>query len=285
MNDVGYKILVLRCYNCGEKGWVSIHKTDPDSHKNLCPKCEKKFKKSGIPKLKDSNYKPDKYKFQGKGKLFIGVELEIDVLLHNTLDILECIEPFRKNKVFWCNHELSVDNGIELIFQPMSWKFITQDKTIENIMSVLGKKGVGTGSLYNCGLHFHINKSYFGKNNKKQEHNIYKFLYLFDKFQQDLILLSDRDGYDVQNFCGFFGKSERDRRSEETMLKEYNYGKYTAIYTGHEETIEVRLFSGTICYKDFQRYLNIVYKFLIKSQKYTIEELYKVNDYINVINT
>lgn len=45
----------------------------------------------------------------------------------------------------------------------MNWHFLESNLVIKNIMNSLGDKGVGTGSLYNCGLHFHIDRRYFGK--------------------------------------------------------------------------------------------------------------------------
>ena len=289
--NVGDRIFVTRCYNCGVKRWYPVLKTEYQRKNILCPKCKKKFKKLGIPPLKDYDYRPEKFIFiGGKDKYtygHIGVELELDVLLHDILDVLSVIEPYRKyedKKLFWCNHEYSVPNGFEIIFQPMHWHFVESNVVIKNILDALGDKGIGTGSLYNCGLHFHIDKKYFGKNKKQQEKTLYKFIYIFDKFQKELIELSGRDSFDIRNFCEFFGRKEEDRRNPEILLKEYSYDKSTSIYIGNEETIEVRLFSGTISYQKFREYLKILYSCMTSSHHFTKKELYEIEDFNDILS-
>ena len=288
--QVGDRIYVTRCYNCGTKRWYPALKTDEVRYDILCPECKKKFKKLGIPKLKSYTYKPDKYKIiGGKDPSYghIGVELEIDVLLHNILDVLEVIEPYRKykgKKLFWTNHEISVPNGFEIIFQPMNWHFLESNLVIKNIMDSLGDIGVGTGSLYNCGLHFHIDRKYFGKSSKEQDKRIYKFVYIFDKFQKELIELSDRDSFDIRNFCDFFGRIEKDRRDPKILLEEYSYGKYTSINLENLDTVEVRLFSGTVSYEKFKKYLKILYACMTSSHHFSKKELYAIDNFDDILS-
>ena len=288
--QVGDRIYVTRCYNCGVKRWYPLKKIDFLREGVLCPKCRKKFKKLGIPKLKDSDYRPDKFNFIG-GKdssyAHIGVELEIDVLLHNTLEVLKVIEPYRKYKnkqLFWCSHEPSVPNGFEIIFHPMNWSFLESNLVIKNIMDSLGDIEIGTGSLYNCGLHFHIDRKYFGKTLKEQDKKIYKFIYIFDKFQKELIEASGRDSFDIRNFCQFFGRIEKDRRNSEILLREYNYGKITSVNLSNDDTIEVRLFSGTISYSTFKKYLRILYACMTSSHHFSKKELYNIDNFDTILS-
>ena len=138
---------------------------------------------------------------------------------------------------------------------------------------------VGTGSLYNCGLHFHIDKKYFGKTPKDQNKKIYKFVYIFDKFQKELIEASGRDSFDIRNFCQFFGRIEKDRRNSEILLREYNYGKITSVNLSNDDTIEVRLFSGTISYSTFKKYLRILYACMTSSHHFSKKELYNIDNF------
>lgn len=112
-----------------------------------------------------------------------------------------------------------------------------------------------------CGLHFHINKEYFGNNNEEIENNIDKLILFTEYYKDKLINFSRRSDFE---YCHFLGDtrylSEKERLNILKIKKEKKeVNRYMVVNTKNVKTVEFRLIRGTLNYKTFMASLEFIF--------------------------
>jgi len=98
-----------------------------------------------------------------------------------------------------------------------------------------------------CGMHVHINRDYFGTDKLSQDLCISKVLYLFEKYWDKVELIARRksNGY-ARRF-----RLEEDETPIDLYAKSQSSDKYGAINLKHKNTVEIRIFKGTLNYSTY----------------------------------
>lgn len=165
----------------------------------------------------------------GESLLFLGFELESGGVrtAGECLETLNSISPQNSDDDFLFKEDGSIpDFGAELVSQPgtLAWH---KNFKWERILRELRAGGFKSHDLGGeCGLHVHFNRSFLSES------------------QAGLL------DYFVQKNQPFFEKFARRENSRWAKFGSGMYGiqkgKYTAVNFSHEETVEIRIFRGTL---------------------------------------
>ena len=257
---LGYR----KCDHCGK--WIAPSRLNTDSvylgnNVRYCNKCYEEQNKNKIKVYGyhgSSSYlkfiKCDDEEMTEENFKGYGIEMEIDregsSMVRN--GYIKATEDFYKNrKLFRCERDGSLYNGVEFISNCFSSKFL---KTIDwsiltNQMKSLGAEDEKSTS----GFHVHVSKLILGDNELKQVLNFLKIMYLMSAYEEDFLRMSGRKRNEM-NYCSFYTKetiietakriidaAKEDRRN----LFAYISSSHSHCLISSSATIEFRIFKST----------------------------------------
>ena len=162
--------------------------------------------------------------------------------------------------------------GFEIITQPATLNF---HESISNNYKKAFEKAISDGwkshNISTCGIHVHINRTFFGE---REEECVAKLLYMTERFWDELVKFSRRDLSNLRRWANKY-----DMTAEEIIEKSKcrNLGRYYAVNLTNSETIEFRMFKGTLKFETFLATLQLVDTLSRFSKEKSIEELTKIN--------
>ena len=109
-----------------------------------------------------------------------------------------------------------------------------------------------------CGLHVHVNRTAFGDNIAEQEEVIARILYFVEKNWDELRVASRRTAKQFENWCNRIGYHPQPKDLLDTAKKNYKSFRYVAVNLCNANTVEFRLFRGTLRYNTFIATLQLV---------------------------
>jgi hypothetical protein len=182
-------------------------------------------------------------------------------------------------------HDGSLHNGFEIITQPMTMAYIKEHKDdLEKMFKMLSKNGFASHDTTTCGLHVHFSRNYFADNEDKY---LQKLTLFFETFKSELQVFSRRDNF---RWCSFISDNyySVDRRylKSSVILKDYakehnNSNHGVAINLSSTNTIEIRIFKGTLKFETYMASVELVNN-IIKSVK---EKKTRKINFDNVVNS
>ena len=96
-----------------------------------------------------------------------------------------------------------------------------------------------------CGLHVHISRLAFGCTYEQQEAAIARLLYFVEKFWAELLRFSRRTQSQMNRWAARYGirltPSEQMNHAKNSCA-----GRYTAVNLTNADTVEIRMFRGTL---------------------------------------
>ena len=191
-------------------------------------------------------YKP-KAVFHGEGPRFFGVELEIDGAGERASHALALLNIANRNgDCAYIKHDGSLDDGLEIVTHPMSLEYHLREMPWE----ALCRKAVSLGYLSHrtstCGLHIHVSRSAFGETEAAQEAAIARVLYFFEKHWEELLKFSRRTPRQLERWAARYGYKEQPMEILDFAKKGYHGGRYTCVNLQNADTVEFRMFRGTL---------------------------------------
>lgn len=220
---------------------------------------------------------------------YLGIELEFQWGSgDNRKKILSALAKYDD---FYLKEDGSVDHGAELVTYPATLAYHAMRFT--KILAAMSAAGCTSHDTGDCGLHVHVNRGAFGANSRTQSRNIARFLYLFEHFRAQLKVFSRRelaskkDGRTFHRgspyqYCEFY---DIDRRYADTAVSKVyqtvsyhnrmsHAARYRVLNFQNGNTVEVRLFRGTLNYTTFVATLELVKLFCdIATSKLTDDEV------------
>ena len=105
-----------------------------------------------------------------------------------------------------------------------------------------------------CGLHVHISRLAFGCTYEQQEAAIARLLYFVEKFWAELLRFSRRTQSQMNRWAARYGirltPSEQMNHAKNSCA-----GRYTAVNLTNADTVEIRMFRGTLETEYFESHL------------------------------
>ena len=203
------------------------------------------------------NYKPEPV-FYGDGPLYMGVELEIDYggeCDENAEAICDIANSCHKH--LYCKHDGSINEGFEMVSHPMTLRYHMCTMPWEHIFSKALDMDYRSHQTSTCGLHIHVNRSFFGNTYASQEEAIGRVVYFVENHWNELLKFSRRTEANINRWASRYGIST-------TAKDTYNNakcncsGRYVAVNLENENTVEFRMFRGTLRYESFIATLQLV---------------------------
>jgi len=196
--------------------------------------------------------------------LYLGVELEIDDFSDVEAASRAIKEISKKETLFYLKEDGSLSTGFEVVTHPATLKYHKDKMPWPEIIKLAKEYGGRSHDTSSCGLHVHFNNTFFGKSEEEQDFNTLKLLFVVDKFWPELVKFSRREYDNLQRWAKKMNeKLTLDDEGMRTMkgFKEdtvEDSDKYQAINLINENTIEVRIFRGTLKHETILATLELV---------------------------
>ena len=233
------------CEDCGR----SIHHdntcyTDDNSDIPYCSNCVDDHRPEGI---QSYYYRPEPI-FHGEGNRYLGVELEIDEggeqnsVANTLLNIGN-----RNEDDIYIKHDGSLNQGMEIVTHPMTLEYHQTQMHWKELMETSRQKGYLSHKAGTCGIHVHVNRSSFGDTTQEQDVAIARVLFFVENHWNELLRFSRRTQKQLSKWAARYGRKDSPKEVLD-CAKGNSGGRYTCVNLLNADTIEFRIFRGTLKY-------------------------------------
>lgn len=191
--------------------------------------------------------------------LFMGFELEVDNVRGDYDELAASVLDGDMDGTLHCEEDCTV--AFEFISQPCTLEYHKNQHYNDWFFSELDGK-CESHDAGTCGLHVHVNKSFFDDRGYDRLKTILFF------FKDELFQFSRRQCWDY----GYSDFGEKIGKSSVTMHKAKNtkeYGHSTWFNENNSSTYEFRFFRGTLRYETFMASLELVHNICIAAMSNT----------------
>ena len=196
--------------------------------------------------IHDYYYKPTPI-FYGDDNRFFGVELEIDGAGEDSDNAAEILHIANAEQpMAYCKHDGSLDEGFEIVTHPMTLDFHLHGMPWERIVEEAKKLGYTSHQAGTCGLHVHVNRTAFGNTESAQDAAIARVLFFFEKFWDELLKFSRRTQGQLNQWAARYGYKDQPKEILDHAKSGRHAGRYTAVNLTNADTVEFRMFRGTL---------------------------------------
>ena len=109
-----------------------------------------------------------------------------------------------------------------------------------------------------CGLHVHVNRDALGDSESEQDAVIARILYFFERHWEELLKFSRRTQRQLEQWANRYGYQDHPMEILDHAKKGYGGGRYSSINLQNPDTIEFRIFRGTLKYNTLLATLQLV---------------------------
>ncbi len=242
------------CADCGRLIPVNSAHYNEDSERDYCDDC---YDDRDSGSIEDYYYKPSPI-FYGEGSLYIGVELEIDEggEYSENADTLMDIGNRNKHHIY-CKHDGSLNEGFEIVSHPMTLDYHMHEMNWQAVMNKAVCMDYRSHETDTCGLHCHVNRSAFGSTEEEQEAVTARIVFFVENHWNELLKFSRRTVDNMNRWASRYGISENTAITYKNA-KDKQMGRYVAVNLTNADTVEFRLFRGTLNYNTFIATLQLV---------------------------
>lgn len=221
------------------------------------------------------NFKPDPifFKLTSKNKpLFFGVELEIGGA--PSIENVNNLINDDNGELFYFKQDGSIPTyGVEIVTHPATLEFHESKKSgWRKLLSKAIKEQLRGFEHHDCGIHIHVNRDYFEKN---------------DFAKIDLF---------VNNYERFFRKLSRRhtsfaefiRNKPKVLIGKFNGVRFSAVNFANENTIEFRMFRSTMKYSALMSTIELTHAIcnFVKNNEFNLfleEKNETISDFVSFI--
>lgn len=184
----------------------------------------------------------------------IGFELEVENT-HRDYDNNDLARFAKNTYPVICSKDGSIDHGFEIVSHPLSYNYIVQNQDkLKTMLSGLQEKGCESHNPGTCGLHFHVTHPH-------NDDIIDRIILIMETYKEELIAFSRRTSGQIEQWCKFLSdiKEGEDCKSLYFIKKNKETStRYMALNLTNYNTIEFRLFRGTLNFDTFMASVELV---------------------------
>lgn len=270
--DECYHNRYTTCASCDDDYPNSVVYYDNDTDEYYCEECYNRLTSNVIKDYHERDIALDFKKIASDNtELYLGFELEVENGGLNSEERNNDASYIRNHfsrlgLCFECDGSLNY--GFEIISQPMTMNYIYEHKEdFKAILEYLNDRGYQSHNGGRCGLHVHISKKAFGETNSDVlDKNIKKLLLFTETYKNELITFSRRQDFHYCEFISSKVKSNYDNMNKDIyyksgeVLKDLNkrINRYQVVNLENSNTIELRVFRGTLKFETFMATLEFV---------------------------
>lgn len=263
------------CINCGERFWNEHNAGDRETplcddcfyngEYYMCSQCERVMeeedayyidedgpycgacyeRKKAEQVIQDYSYKPDPI-FYGNERRYFGVELEVDDGGNNNSNARQIMDFINDEaERIYIKNDSSIDDGFEIVTHPMGLQYHKDKMPWKEMCSLVVKMGYISHKTNTCGLHIHVNRDSLGMGEIEEEMTISNILLFMEKFWSELVCFSRRTQNQLDRWARRYGFEKNGMAILDKAKKGY-LGRYTSLNLENKETIEFRIFRGSL---------------------------------------
>jgi len=240
------------CHECN----ILIHCGDALYCDDDIPYCHACYENSNDRAIKSYSYRPEPI-FYGSG-LFLGVELEVDEggECSDNAETLLNIANAQGEKLY-IKHDGSIDYGFELVTHPMDLKSHQTIMPWRDILSECVEMGYLSHQTSTCGLHIHCDRKAFGNEITVQEEVIARILFFVETHWNEMLRFSRRTENQINRWARRYGLKGTPAETYKDA-KDKRYGRYVCVNLENYDTVEIRIFRGTLRYETLMAAFQLV---------------------------
>lgn len=199
--------------------------------------------------IHDYNYKPDvifhSTSAEDNAKLFFGIEVEMESpngSFSTKDEAAEYAHQLENLDLAYLKNDGSLEVGFELVTHPMTYNYYKNEapKLWEVIQTLKDSYEMRSWGTRTCGLHIHISRRGFTSGS-----HMHRFLRLIYSNQRFFERLAGRSSNRWSSFEDVI--DENGKRHYKNKIERGSYtDRYTAVNTTNRNTLEVRIFRGTL---------------------------------------
>lgn len=259
-----------RCSDCGRLVNLNdLHYPDELSFTGYCETCyHERTHGNGV---RSYCYKPLPI-FYGDGPRYFGVELEIDNggESDQNANLIEKAANADHDHIY-IKHDGSLHDGLEIVTHPMSLDYHRHEMPWKEIIQKALYLGYTSHKPGTCGLHIHVNRDSLGYDWQEQENTIARVLFLVETFWNELLRFSRRTQAQMNEWASRYGR--KDDPKEVLHSAKRSRDRYTCVNLTPSETIEFRMFRGTLKYNTLIATLQMVERLCDVAFHFTDDEI------------
>lgn len=242
----------IQCENCA--CWT----TEWCRCADYCPACHNEYCHSNlIHDYHTSHYRRRRFLPDDEQDLYLGIELELEAG-RDIDDVAEALYPLSKDEnLFLMEEDSSLSSGLEIVSEPATLTYHKTEFGWEKILATATRLKATSHESGNCGLHIHFNVSFFDHTNEAIDLNSAKLLYFFERFWLPLVKFSRRTSSQLSGYAQRYGNIQA-ATPKQTCDYAKNCGRNYAVNLENDETIEIRIFRGTLNEETFFACLELV---------------------------
>lgn len=295
-SDISYHISDRSEYWCQDCSDSYAYWCDDCDEYNAdgCDRCsDDPVSSDGSRLIHDYSYRPDAIFHSTKDdeRLFFGIEIEVEAL-DDLRESAEYAHQLESMDLAYLKHDGSLSNGFEIVTHPMSHDFFKNEAgdffaVMEGLRSQRGIR-VKSWDTRTCGLHIHISRS--GFSGGAHMHRFLNLVYTNPDFYSTLagrtsdqwakftdiikreykrdangerIYLDDSRGYEIETKRTFMHKLDNERNSD----------RYSAVNTLNRETLEMRIFRGSVNSDTIKSQLDLAHASVEYTRNLTVQDV------------
>ncbi len=274
-------MICQRCYNnhyhrC-ETCSCLIHDNDVYWNGDY-PYCSECYRDDEDNYIHDYYYKPEPifHKCSEEQKIrYYGVELEIDKggRDDDNAEEIDCVAN-KNADVLYIKSDGSLDEGMELVSHPCSLKYHRYELPWADIMHKAVSLYYRSHNTNTCGLHVHIGRAELGDTYEEQEEVISRIMFFFESHWNELFRFSRRSESSVEHWAARHGYNDKPKDILE-KAKKSTKGRYACVNITNTNTVEIRMFRGTLKWNTFMATLELVDSICESAVQLTDNEIHK----------
>lgn len=246
-----YEENYIRCSNCD----CLVHINDACSH-NDSYYCESCFEENFRTHIHEYGYKPDPI-FYGDGQRYFGVELEIDIGGQDSENAERILDIGNdSDDHIYIKSDGSLNDGMEIVTHPMTLDYHKNKFCWEDILHECIRLGYRSHQTSTCGLHIHVNRGSLGNDHAEQEETISRILYFVEMHWNEMLRFSRRSEVAMNRWAARYGYESTPKKILDKAKE--SYGRYSAVNLCNRNTVEFRMFRGTLKYNTLIATLQMV---------------------------
>ena len=260
-------------HTCADCGHIihddDIYYANEDEDTPYCSACVDRHRGDGV---QSYYYKPEPI-FYGNGDRYLGVELEIDEggecdsTARKLMEIANC-----EQEHIYIKHDGSLNEGMEIVTHPMTLDYHKTRMPWAAVMQKALDLGYYSHRAETCGLHVHVNRDSLGTNSWEQELVVSRILYFVENHWNELLRFSRRTKHQLAKWASRYGRKDSPKEIMD-VAKHASAGRYTCVNLTNSDTVEFRIFRGTLKYNTLIATLELVEEICTAAMYYTDEEL------------
>ena len=252
-----------------------------------CSECYDEIKDNF--RIKSYNYKPKPifYKRDGENAVrYYGVELEIDDGGHDDDNANQILKTANlSDELLYAKTDSSLDDGMELVSHPCSINFHREKFPWIDVLNEAVELEYSSHYTKTCGFHIHIGRNELGETPEQQEEVIGRIMFFFESHWNELVKFSRRTSRQIEQWTARRGFQAQPADILDNAKKK-RYERYTCVNIANTNTVEIRLFKGTLKFNTFIATLEMVDSVCENAVKLTDEEIKKQSwsDFVTTID-